>query len=299
MDAQDRWPLTSHWPEWTWERSERLRHTCSESQREARDTKRWADRHGNAELSQLCEFKVEQYGRYLAEFDQRDQVAREHYRREHRQWVARSRYAGSRNGLWADVLRWARVGELPLDWRDHLPGYHARWAAIAGVETTDDVDGLVVHEFVTLEPQPWEPDVAAGDWRTALDAWYRDTLALHDRRHQQRVELDADEPRRFAEPWPPEVGAHLACREADLAAIKVINHARKRDRIEAWYRAGLAAGGGDEHWLDWYRQRIDAWDDRHDAIYSVGLIAAGDELVILDDPVNRAQMQTLPDYWRH
>ena len=62
--------------------------------------------------------------------------------------MARSRYAGSRNGLWADVLRWARVGELPLDWRDHLPGYHARCAAIAGVETTDDVDGLVVHEFV-------------------------------------------------------------------------------------------------------------------------------------------------------
>ena len=78
MDAQDRWPLTSHWPEWTWERSERLRHTCSESQREARDTKRWADRHGNAELSQLCEFKIEHYGRYLAEFDQRDQAAREH-----------------------------------------------------------------------------------------------------------------------------------------------------------------------------------------------------------------------------
>ena len=118
--------------------------------------------------------------------------------------------------------------------------------------------------------------------------------------HQQRVELDADEPRRFAEPWPPEVGAHLACREADLAAIKVINHARKRDRIEAWYRAGLAAAAAAMNdWLDWYRQRIDAWDDRHDAIYSVGLIAAGDELVILDDPVNRAQMQTLPDYWRH
>ena len=60
-------------------------------------------------------------------------------------------------------------------------------------------------------------------------------------------------------------------------------------------RSGL---GGDEDWIDWYRQRIDTWDDRHDAIYSVGLIAAGDELVILDDSVGRAQMQTLPDYWR-
>ena len=59
-----------------------------------------------------------------------------------------------------------------------------------------------------------------------------------------------------------------------------------------------AAAAAMNDWMDWYRQRIDAWDDRHDAIYSVGLIAAGDELVILDDPVNRAQMQTLPDYWR-
>ncbi|WP_041321642.1 MULTISPECIES: hypothetical protein [Mycobacterium] len=330
-EPQPRWPHTGAFPEWTWQVSDNLRQTTTDGLRRAQDGKRLADLNGNAEASRNYGFQIEIYEQYAAELDQRDAEARDQYAREHSEWRDRNSYIGSRNGLWADVLRWARSGELPADWRSHLPGYCARIAAIAGEELRDDIDGLVLHEFTTLPPQPWEPYATGGDWRTALDAWYRDSLALHDRTHQQDEELNASKPQQFRLP-PPMPGpydapspaiidmtrrgfmdeADRALRDADWAAAQTINHARGRDRLEAWYRAGLTAGGTGEDWTGWYRDRItNTWDRRHDDIYGAKLIASDRELARLDDGPNatldpspaaaggwvRIPVQALPDYW--
>ncbi|WP_204810534.1 hypothetical protein [Mycobacterium riyadhense] len=300
-----------------------------ENLREAHETKRWAIRAGNTAAAQACTTRIEIYEQVRAELNQRDQAACDQYVRNHREWAARDRFTSARNGLWADVLRWARSGELPTNWRDLLPGYHARCAAIGGRDLRDDIDGLVLHELATLPPQPWEPYIAGGDWHAALSAWYRDMLALHDRKRQQDQEMRASEPQPFRLPVTPmpdpynprivfddwaDMNARCTLRDADFDAIQVMNHVRRRDRLEAWYRAGLAAGGDDEDWAGWYRNRINStWDRRQDVIYGRGLITADSELARLDDgdaatldasPAAaggwiRIRMHALPDYWRH
>ena len=331
-EQQPRWPHTgANWPEWTWQISDKLHQTTTEGARWAQDNKRWADQHGNVEMSRNCAMQIEIYEQWATELDQRDQAAREQYAREHAEWAARERYTSSRNGLWADVLRWARSGELPANWRDLLPAYHARCAAIGGGEPDlrDDIDGLVLHEFTTLPPQPCEPHASGGNWRTALDAWYRDSLALHDRTYEQAEELSASEPQPFRLPDTPmpdayephivyddmmeDLRAQRVLRDADLAAAGAINHDRGRDRLEAWYRAGLTAGGDNQDWIGWYRDRISTWDRRHDDIYGIALIEADRELARLyagsaatlePSPAAaggwvRLPMQALPDYWQH
>lgn len=325
-EQQPRWPHTGAFPEWTWQVSENLRQTTTDGLRRAQDGKRLADRNGNAEASRNYGFQIEIYEQYAAELDQRDAEARDQYARAYQEWSARERYTGIRNGLWADVLRWARSGELPADWRIHLPGYHAGIAAMAGEQVRDDIDGLALHEFATLPTQPWEPFAAGGDWRTALDAWYRDSLALHDRTHQQTEELTASKPQPFrlpTRPMPDAYDPHIvyddvedldalrALRDADLAAAKATNHDRGRDRLEAWYRAGLTAGGTGDDWIGWYHDRINTWDRRHDNIYGAAVINSGRELAKLTDPAAatleptpaaaggwvRIPMQALPGYW--
>lgn len=329
-EPHPRWPHTgNHYPEWTWQASDQLHTWIRDSLLEARKGKRWADRHDSAEASRNYGFQIEIYEQYAAELDQRDAEARDQYARAYQEWSARDRYTRIRNGLWVDVLRWARSGELPADWRIHLPGYHASIAAITGEQLCDDIDGLALHEFTTLPTQPWEPYATGGDWRTALDAWYRDSLALHDRRRHSREELTASKPQPFRLPDTPmpdaydpspaivyddmeDLRARRALRDADLAAADDINHDRGRDRLEAWYRAGLTAGGTGEDWAGWYHDRITTtWDRRHDDIYGVALINSDRELAQLDDPDTATlepspaaaggwvhiPMQALPDYW--
>lgn len=331
-EQHPRWPHTGHhYPEWTWQASDKMHTWVSECLSEARGTKRWAEQHGNSAAAQNCAMRIDIYEQIAAELDQRDAAAHDQYARDQCEWQDRNSYIGSRNGLWADVLRWARSGELPADWRDHLPGYHARIAAIAGEQLRDDIDGLVLHEFTTLPTQPWEPYATGGDWRTALDAWYRDSLALHDRAHQQDDELNASKPQPFRRPDTPMPDAYdpsptivyddyddwraqRVLRDADWAMAKAINHDRGRDRLEAWYRAGLTAGGDDQDWIGWYRDRITTtWDRRHDTIYGAKLIESGRELARLDDGDTatldrspaagggwvRIPVQALPPYWQH
>ncbi len=333
-EQQPRWPHTgANWPEWTWQVADNLRQTTINGLRWAQDGKRMADQHGNAEAAQNYAIQIDIYEQITAELDQRDQDAREQYAREHAEWAARERYTSSRNGLWADVLRWARSGELPANWRDLLPAYHARCAAIGGgeLDLRDDIDGLALHEFTTLPLQQWEPHATGGDWRASLDAWYRDSLTLHDRTHRQDEKLKASEPQPFRLPQPFTDDASgysitdefqqqvfmyeaaKALRDADWNAAKAINHDRRRDRLEAWYRAGLTAGGTGEDWTGWYRDRINTWDRRHDDIYGAALIEADRELARLDDGETttldpspaaaggwtRIPMQALPDYWQH
>lgn len=331
-EPHPRWPHTGHhYPEWTWQASDQLHTWIRDSLLDARKVKLWADQRGETTAAQNCAIRIEIYEQYAAELHQRDADANDQYTRDHQQWAARDRYTRTRNGLWADVLRWARSGELPADWRDHLPRYHASIAAITGEQLRDDIDGLALHEFTTLPLQPWEPYATGGDWRTALDAWYRDSLALHDRRRRSREELTASEPRPFRLPTTPmpdaydpspasvyddwaDLNAQRVLRDADWAAADDINHDRGRDCLEAWYRAGLTAGGTGEDWIGWYRDRITTtWDRRHDTIYGAKLIESGRELARLDDGDTatldpaaaaaggwvRIPMQALPGYWQH
>lgn len=309
---------------WTWQVSERAHQVVDDGLDHANQGKREADRQGNTVGAENYACQIQAYQQLAVQIDQRDQATREQYARDYRQWEYRDRYTRTRNSLWADVLRWARVGELPTDWRDLLPGYYARIAAMTGDTVRADIDGLVLHEFATLPPQPWEPHHTEGDWRAALDAWYRDSLALHDRTHREREELRTSEPEPFKLPIQPMTHTDRprrvpldaefthALRQADAVAAQAVNHARGRDRIEAWYRAGLVAGGAAEDWIGWYRDQIEStWEFRHDAAYGAQLIVTDEELAQLDDPATAAivgesatggwrafPMQDLPDYWR-
>jgi hypothetical protein len=321
-EPRPRWPHTgAAYPEWTWQVSDKLHTWVDDCLRDARATKRSLDNHGQTEASENWQSRINAYEQYAAELDQRDTDARQRYEQAYRQWQERDRFTRVRNSLWYQVLFWARSGELPRDWRDHLSGYHARCAAIGGgqPDLREDIDGLALHEFTTLPTQPWEPYATGGDWRAALTAWYRDSLTLHDRTRQQREEMHANQPQPFrlpirlitdeadSDPWLA-MDTMKALSDADFDAIQAINHARKRDRIEAWYRAGLAAGGDDTDWRGWYRERINnTWDRRQDRIYARGLITADRELGQLGEIVGEAaaggwrriHMQALPHYWTH
>lgn len=324
-DRHPHWPHTGHlYPVWTWQTSDRMHTRMRDRLHQMRKNKRWAEQHDNAAAARGYDHIIHIYEQIAAELHQRDAAARDQYARDHEQWDDRNTYTRARNSVWADVLRWARSGELPADWRIHLPGYHARCIAITDRQPREDIDGLVLHEFATLPTQPWEPHAAA-DWRTALDAWYHDSLALHHRSYHQRTELRDSKPRPFnlPVPLPPDthaggldytdLDAQQALRQADSRAVDEVNYDRGRDRLEAWYRAGLTAGGTGEDWIGWYRDRITTWDSRHDAYYCPGLIRSDHEMARCDDGDAatldpsaataggwiRIPMQQLPAYWRH
>jgi hypothetical protein len=143
---------------------------------------------------------------------------------------------------------------LGAEWRNHLKTYldaEARWR-----RQSDDVDALVIHELSTLPPQPWEPHAAGGDWRPALNAWDRDSLTQLDW-HYRHVQSHWDSPKSPMLPQWVDHAAQEACWAADEARCAELKYARQRDELEAWYRAGLAAGGDDEGW--YRRRREDTW----------------------------------------
>ena len=316
--------------EWTWQVSDRAHQVVDDGLDYARQGKREAERQGNTWGAENFAHQIQAWEQLAVQIKQRDRAAREQYARDYQQWADRDRYTRTRNSLWAVVLQWARVGELPAGWRELLPGYHARTAEMFGDKVRDDIDGLVLHEFATLPPQLWEPHHAGGDWRAALDAWYRDSLALRDRTHREREELHTSKPEPFKLPIkrmtetaiaarcaptrnvPLDAEFTHALRQADAVAAQAVNRVRGRDRLEAWYRAGLVAGGEPGDWAGWYRDQIEStWEPRHDAAYGAQLIAPDEELAQLDDPATAAivgesatggwrafPMQHLPDYWR-
>lgn len=137
------------------------------------------------------------------------------------------------------VLRSARQGTLEAGWRDQLlmdarRRCHPDCPALQG---HDDIGILIAMEIADWPQRPWEPGVAGGDWRAALDAWYEDELELQDTyegfARQQLVTPEATE----TAWWRRE----QHCREW----------------IGASYRAGLAAGGEPVDWVAWYQRRIE------------------------------------------
>jgi hypothetical protein len=158
-----------------------------------------------------------------------------------REKAARSMYVTSRHMLLGEVLRRARAGTLDQDWREHLTTYFPRLARAAGHHVA-----LVERELIEPSPQPWEPYVAGGHWREALDAWYSDTLALET---YYEAEHFAGPPR---PPSDSESGVdwlawYASGQQQQIAAADHSrqNQQRNRDRFGASYRAGLAAGGID------------------------------------------------------
>lgn len=276
------YPLTGSWHtgEWTSEVCERLWADLSapindsvRAQYAAIDARDWA-------AADECDERLQYLGACRRELESRRTMLR---RFEHAQWTGTAEHRLLRWSVLSSVLRAARGGTLAVDWRDGLEADVAERNRNRQGTNAADVGALVVHELATMSQQAWEPYVAGGDWRTALGAWYRDSLALHEWEwEQEAVELE----------WTP--GWARRTRERFAAEFRA-RHVRGRDELEASYRAGLAAGGDDQDWIGWYRRRItETWGSgsgmgRYDSEETLRALDARDEWLM--------DMERLPSYW--
>lgn len=188
-------------------------------------------------------------------------------------------YRSLRTRLWIRILAEARAGTLAVDWRTSLhviePDNSVRRqilgvsAAILPASDEGDNEALVLHELVTMPPRPWEPYAAAGDWRTAINAWYADTLAIDEYRHQ---------------PVDPLLAEHLGT----TIGVRIPPGAEAMLRVlqDASYRAGLVAGG-DESFNDWQKRL----EDQMKALPLQPADSRGDPEAL------RQHLQQLPTYW--
>lgn len=209
-------------------------------------------------------------------------------------------FEAARVGLLSEALFKARTGSLTPDWRDHI--------AIArrpvGQQYQDAMD-IAVRTVLMADCADWEPGVA-GDWRKALNAWYFACLVnmndaidvqLEQRKSSRRTRtqslilahratlLPADQRQSHVD----SILSHDAKLDS-AAATSLSAEVRDRDRLHAWYRASLVAGGDANDWMSWYRRRVANWGNREFAA-----IAEAE----LDTPEYREQMEApLPDYWQ-
>lgn len=210
-------------------------------------------------------------------------------------------FEAARVGLLSEALIKARTGSLTPDWRDHI----AISRPPVGQPYQDAMD-IAVQAILMTDRADWEPGVA-GDWRKALNAWYFACLVnkndaldvqLEQRKSSRRTRtqslilahratlLPADQRQSHVD----SVLSHDAKFDS-AAAIALSAEVRDRDRLHAWYRASLVAGGDVNDWMSWYRRRIADWGNRDFAA-----IAEAE----LDTPEFREQMEApLPDYWRN
>lgn len=188
-----------------------------------------------------------------------------HHHSELRQRMDEGQYVVHRYGLIAQVLHWARSGELSPDWREHqMPAYLAAIRPDIADQAFDDHQALIGAELAAIPLQPWEPYATGGDWKDALDSWFTDTLA-------NETYLETSRPPRESPDMPAEMLAGL-----DNDTIDHINRQRDEQRryhreqeedfqrgqaesramLGASYRAGLAAGGEPIDWRGWLQQQL-------------------------------------------
>lgn len=211
----------------------------------------------------------------------------------------------TRYRLWSHVLTAARAGTLAPNWRDTLTVEAVLYSdeggrrppAAAASTGHCDAEDLALYEVATSPVADWEPHAARGDWRRALDAWYRASLerfdAYEDAQDRNWAELrDGISPQLLRTPI---LGAALR-KPSPLDPFMSTFH---RDNLGALYRAGLAAGGETNDWIGWYRSRVAQWDTTGDQQNNAGLKQA--VLASLTDPQSIIEqcneMEKLPDYW--
>lgn len=207
-------------------------------------------------------------------------------------------YAYRRHAIWTPLLRSARAGTLVSDWRKTLSV--EKWM-YRGERAPEDprvreADEMIIRELRSMPPVAWEPFVAEGDWRSALEAWYRAAVEVFDsfevlRLDGRRARDEMDRETSIAVAEGPEV---LSGHRCGLRSGTDAFYQQERDEIEARYLAGKAAGGVDVDWLGWFRARVQDWPE----LSARGVSTPAEVLTRLDDPAVQAAMQMLPDYWR-
>lgn len=208
-----------------------------------------------------------------------------------------SHYAYRRHSVWTPLLVAARRGALKPQWRDALSvdSWVYRNERPPEDPRIREADEMVINELATMPPAAWEPFVADGDWRRALQAWHQAAIEIHDsfeilRRDARR---DRDEMDDVTEIAGDEDDIEHLIRSSSLRSSADALHDRNRDEIEALYMAGLAAGGDDVDWISWFRNRIQQSDE-----VSFSNVASNTEILRrLDMPEVQAGMEMLPDYW--
>ena len=215
------------------------------------------------------------YHRVLAEVldDARDGKLTSHWRAELRAYALGLPKLGGRTARGREA---ATAGEdanhLPALGADGCLIVNQAGIAAALVEVADETERLhQVYACAMLDVarQPaalWEPYVARGDWRAALDQWYADRIAIFEQAHALAgAELNASTEVRDCLP------------------------AQQRDVIEARYRAGIHAGSaGDGGWRDWFVSRIESWAQTEQQVKLRRCMMSGD---------NFSEWEKLPRTW--
>jgi hypothetical protein len=225
---------------------------------------------------------------------------------DHSHNIADVHFEIERTRLLGTALNKARFGELAADWRSALiPPVRPR-----GTSTLyTDSDRLAVEAIRMMEPAKWEPG-NAGDWRSALESWYIDSLAVVDDSANATCR-STSLMRAGAKRAREAVGSRAALADElkqqpnsltfttvdsmdssidGLIRTYELVRRRARDRIKAQYRAGLVAGGDqlEVDWLEWLANKIRSWPN--DEAVKKGLAA-------INKPNFREQMEYLPSYW--
>lgn len=222
---------------WTHEASTQARQMIYAAQQENTENFKAAALRKDFAATERIQAMIEAYNEALHEVGERDlatmrRLGWESQDKQHRHLQRWARYRHR-----SDILRDARTGDLPPNWRtertaipdDVAPGLR-------------EVYATVVNELADLPPQPWEPYAAGGDWRAALDAWHHDSLAVLDTYHQGQMS-DAQTPHpRFAPADSAELNEREAQRQVVATDLATNLERAARAVIEHSYRAGLAAG---------------------------------------------------------
>jgi len=151
----------------------------------------------------------------------------------------------------------------------------------------------------------WEPEHAP-DWHRALDAWYVDSRGLLTQSYAdntRRLIANISDCDRFVSTGVRSRGSTgeslfvrlltSAVSTEDFAdqARNLLEqiHIHARDRLTASYLAGLAAGGQDIDWIEWFKTRIARWPPDQP-----GTRRAKTEF---NHPAFREKLERLPTYW--
>jgi hypothetical protein len=200
------------------------------------------------------------------------------------------------------LLEQARDGSLSTTWRDDLPRSNVALGSGAVVEAFENA----VKEIRQMPYAAWEPEHAP-DWRTALDVWYIDSRGLltHSyagNTHRLTANMFTNDDvvshgvrsRAPADESTSVVRLLTSAMSIDDTADQARNrlgqrYTQTRDWLTAAYLAGLAAGGQDTDWIEWFKTRVAQWPPDEPATRRAK--------TELNHPTFREKLERLPTYW--